>query len=163
MGLQNTDFLSNLIGSTKPLAMKAARQLTIAMLLVVVITALYVGIYMIVDPSGTSLHLPPYLLKGTMFADFLIPGWIITGAIGISGLLCIIAIVRKVYKYHIMIIVQGIIICALVIAQMVIIGEEYMLQYLLLMMGMAIAILGGLLSQSTAYGHQQQQLKNTRK
>ncbi|ASD65339.1 hypothetical protein [Bdellovibrio bacteriovorus] len=49
----------NLIGSTKPLAMKAARQLTIAMLLVVVITALYGGIYMIVDPSGTSLHLPP--------------------------------------------------------------------------------------------------------
>jgi hypothetical protein len=128
--------------------MKAARQLTIAMLTLAVIAALYSGYSLISDPTGSSLGIPFYWLNGTMFKDFTTPGWIILLAIGVLGLITIGTVIKRVRHFHILVIVQGAIICVLVIAQMIIIGEENMLQYLFLMMGMAIAIVGGLLSQA---------------
>lgn len=128
--------------------MKAARQLTIAMLTLAVIAALYSGYSLITDPTGSSLGIPFYWLNGTMFKDFTTPGWIILLAIGVLGIITIGTVIKRVRHFHILVIVQGAIICVLVIAQMIIIGEENMLQYLFLMMGMAIAIVGGLLSQA---------------
>ena len=128
--------------------MKAARQLTIAMLTLAVIAALYSGYSLISDPTGSSLGIPFYWLNGTMFKDFTTPGWIILLAIGVLGLITIATVVKRIRHFHLLVIVQGAIICILVIAQMIIIGEENMLQYLFLMMGMAIAIVGGLLSQA---------------
>lgn len=128
--------------------MKAARQLTIAMLTLAVIAALYSGYSLISDPTGSSLGIPFYWLNGTMFKDFTTPGWIILLAIGVLGLITIATVIKRIRHFHLLVIVQGAIICILVIAQMIIIGEENMLQYLFLMMGMAIAIVGGLLSQA---------------
>lgn len=128
--------------------MKAARQLTIAMLLLATIAALYTGYSLISDPTGSSLGIPFYWLNGTMFKDFTTPGWVIFIAIGLLGLLTTALVIKRIRYFHIAVIVQGSIICLLVIAQMIIIGEENMLQYLLLMLGMAIAIVGGLLSQA---------------
>ncbi|HCL05168.1 MAG TPA: hypothetical protein DHW64_04030, partial [Chitinophagaceae bacterium] len=128
--------------------MKAARQLTIAMLTLAVIAALYSGYSLISDPTGSSLGIPFYWLNGTMFKDFTTPGWIILLAIGVLGLITIATVIKRIRHFHLLVIVQGAIICILVIAQMIIIGEENMLQYLFLMMGMAIAIVGGLLSHA---------------
>lgn len=128
--------------------MKAARQLTIAMLTLAVIAALYSGYSLISDPTGSSLGIPFYWLNGTMFKDFSTPGWIILLAIGVLGIITIATVIKRIRHFHLLVIVQGTIICILVIAQMIIIGEENMLQYLFLMMGMAIAIVGGLLSQA---------------
>lgn len=132
--------------------MKAARQLTIAMLTLAVIAALYSGYSLITDPTGSSLGIPFYWLNGTMFKDFATPGWIILLAIGVLGLITIATVVKRIRHFHLLVIVQGSVICILVIAQMIIIGEENMLQYLFLMMGMAIAIVGGLLSQADKKG-----------
>ncbi len=128
--------------------MKAARQLTIAMLTLAVVAALYSGYSLITDPTGSSLGIPFYWLNGTMFKDFTTPGWIILLAIGVFGAITIATIIKRIRHFHLMVIIQGAIICILVIAQMIIIGEENMLQYLFLMLGMAIAIVGGLLSQA---------------
>ena len=127
--------------------MKAARQLTIAMLLIAVIAALYSGYSLISDPTGTTLGIPFYWLNGTMFKDFATPGWIILLAVGILGSITLGIVVKKIRHFHTFVVIQGCIICFLVIAQMIIIGEENLLQYLFLMLGMSIAILGGLLSQ----------------
>lgn len=127
--------------------MKAARQLTIAMLLLAIISALYTGYSLISDPTGSTLGIPFYWLNGTMFKDFTTPGWIILLAIGVSGIITVGTVLKRVRHFHVLVIVQGAVICLLVIAQMIIIGEENMLQYLFLMLGMAIAIVGGLLSQ----------------
>lgn len=131
--------------------MKAARQLTIAMLLLAVAAALFGGYSLISDPTGSSLGLPFYWLNGTMFKDFSTIGWIILVAIGLFGLITISTVIKRTKYFHVFVIVQGAIICVLVIAQMIIIGEENMAQYLFLMLGMAIAIVGGLLSQSSAH------------
>lgn len=127
--------------------MKAARQLTIAMLLLAVVSALYTGYNLISDPTGSTLGIPFYWLNGTMFKDFTTPGWIILLAIGVLGIITIGTVLKRIRHFHVFVIVQGAVICVLVIAQMIIIGEENMLQYLFLMLGMAIAIVGGLLSQ----------------
>ena len=127
--------------------MKAARQLTIAMLLLATVAALYVGYQLIADPTGSTLSIPIYFLNGTMFKDFGTPGWIILLSIGVPGLITLSTVIKKLRHFHVFVVVQGIIICLLVIAQMIIIGEEYILQYLFLMLGMAIAIVGGLLGQ----------------
>lgn len=127
--------------------MKAARQLTIAMLLLAVVSALYTGYNLISDPTGSTLGIPFYWLNGTMFKDFTTPGWIILLAIGVLGIVTVGTVLKRIRHFHVLVIVQGAVICLLVIAQMIIIGEENMLQYLFLMLGMAIAIVGGLLSQ----------------
>lgn len=127
--------------------MKAARQLTIAMLTLAVIAALYSGYSLIKDPTGSSLGIPFYWLNGTMFKDFSTPGWIVLLAIGVLGIITLGTVIKRIRHFHVMVIIQGSIICLIVIAQMIIIGEENMLQYLFLMLGMAIAIVGGLLSQ----------------
>ena len=128
--------------------MKAARQLTIAMLLLAVIAALYSGYQLIADPTGSTLGIPFYWLNGTMFKDYTQPGWIILLAIGVLGIITMALVIKRIRFFHVLVIVQGAIICVLVIAQMIIIGEENILQYLFLMLGMAIAIVGGLLSQA---------------
>ncbi|MFW2475972.1 MAG: hypothetical protein ACN4EP_03605 [Sediminibacterium sp.] len=127
--------------------MKAARQLTIAMLLLATVAALYVGYQLIADPTGSTLSIPVYFLNGTMFKDFGTPGWVILLSIGVLGLITLLTVIKKLRHFHVFVVVQGIIICLLVIAQMIIIGEEYILQYIFLMLGMAIAIVGGLLGQ----------------
>lgn len=127
--------------------MKAARQLTIAMLVLAASAALFVGYHLITDPTGSSLGIPVYFLNGSMFNDFSTPGWIILLSIGILGIITIITVVKRIRHFHTIVVIQGAIICVIVIAQMIIIGEEYMMQYLFLMLGMAIAIVGGLLSQ----------------
>ncbi len=127
--------------------MKAARQLTIAMLVLAAGAALFLGYHLITDPTGSSLSIPVYFLNGSMFNDFSTPGWIILLSIGILGIITIITVVKRIRHFHTVVVIQGAIICALVISQMIIIGEEYILQYIFLMLGMAIAIVGGLLSQ----------------
>ncbi len=127
--------------------MKAARQLTIAMLVLAAGASLFVGYQLIADPTGSSLNIPVYTLSGTVFRDFTLPGWIILSLIGVLGTITIVTVVKRIRHFHVWVIVQGAIICVMVIAQMIIIGEENILQYLFLMLGMAIAIVGGLLSQ----------------
>lgn len=127
--------------------MKAARQLTIAMLVLAASVALFVGYHLITDPTGSTLSIPVYFLNGTMFTDFSTPGWVILLSVGLLGIITIVTVVKKIRHFHTVVVIQGAIICVLVIAQMIIIGEEYILQYLFLMLGMAIAIVGGLLSQ----------------
>jgi len=106
-----------------------------------------VGFHLITDPTGSTLSIPVYFLNGTMFKDFSTPGWIILLSIGVLGIITIFTVVKRIRHFHTVVVVQGAIICVLVIAQMIIIGEEYILQYVFLMLGMAIAIVGGLLSQ----------------
>lgn len=126
--------------------MKAAQQLARAMLLIVMCATLYGGINLISDPTGSSLHLPVYVLNGTIFRDYTIPGYIMLG-LAATALVALIALWRRVDHFHVYIILYGSLLAVATVVQMIIIGEEYILQYIALMLGMSIAILGGLLSQ----------------
>ncbi len=133
--------------------MKAAQQLAFAILLIVFISTGYAGISMITDSTGSSLGLPVYLLNGTMFHDYQLPGYIIIG-VGLTALVALFALWKRWSKFHMYLIVHGALLALVVIAQMIIIGEEYILQYVFLMLGMSLTILGGLLSQVKIKSHQ---------
>ena len=57
--------------------------------------AVVCGAMLIVVPTGTLLHLPPDTLKGTPFANFLVPGIILFLVIGIGQLVGGLFTIRK--------------------------------------------------------------------
>ncbi|GAC1442579.1 MAG: hypothetical protein NVSMB63_11040 [Sediminibacterium sp.] len=135
--------------------MKTARQLSIAVLVLMSIISLYLGIRMILDPTGSALGLPYYLLNGSMFADYTKPGWILVLVPGALSVATILVIVRRVKWYSICVIAQGVLIVGCAVAQMILLGDENFLQYFFLMMGMGLIALGALQYQMR-YGEENQ-------
>ena len=127
--------------------MKTVRQLSIAVLVLVCAVNLYAGARMIMDPTGNSLGLPFYLLNGTVFKDYTIPGWILLIGFGVLSLFTIIVTLKKVHWYPTAIVVQGVVIVVIVIAQMFMVGNDFFLQYFFLMMGFFLVALGFLQNQ----------------
>jgi hypothetical protein len=127
--------------------MKTVRQLSIAILVMVCAINLYAGARMIMDPSGRSLGLPFYMLNGTAFKDYTIPGWILLTCFGLLSLFTIIVTLKKLPWYSNAIVIQGLVIVAIVIAQMIMLGDDYFLQYFFLMTGFFLVALGFLQNQ----------------
>jgi len=124
--------------------MRTARQLSIFLLAISGISALYTGYQMISDPTGNSLGLPFYLLNGTVFSDYSLPGWVILGTVGVFSLVIILSIMRKIKIYSFLIMLQGVIICILIIMQMILLSETFVIQYVSLILGGALIGLGAL-------------------
>jgi len=124
--------------------MKTARQLSIFLLAVSSIAALYGGLQMIIDPTGNSLRLPFYLLNGSVFSDYSMPGWVILLMVGVFSAVVILCILRKIRIYSFLIMLQGVIICVLVFMQMLLLGETFIVQYVFLILAMALIGLGAL-------------------
>lgn len=122
--------------------MKTTRLLSIAILVLVAVCNLYFGIRMIQDPSGASVGLSHTLLRGSMFSDFYIPGWILVSALGLFALLAIALVLKNNRYYPVVIIVQGVLVIVCVVVQMVILGNDNFLQYFFLMTGMFLIVLG---------------------
>lgn len=143
--------------------MKTVRQLSIAVLVLVCAVNLYAGARMITDPTGNSLGLPFYLLNGSAFKDYTIPGWILFIGFGVLSLFTIIVTLKKMPWYPTAIVVQGLVIVAVVITQMIMLGDDFFLQYFFLMMGFFLVALGFLQNQmkknsaqNHSAGHNQQ-------
>jgi hypothetical protein len=57
-------------------------------LTLVAVGAIPAGLAMIIKPDGSILHLPPEIIQGSPFKDFLIPGlflFIVNGLAGLAG------------------------------------------------------------------------------
>jgi hypothetical protein len=127
--------------------MRTARQLSIFLLFVSAIIALYAGYHMVTDPTGNSLGLPFYLLNGSVFSDYTMPGWVLLVTIGISSLLVITSIFLRIVIYPSLIMFQGVVIFVFVIIQMLILGETFVIQYFFLILGAGLIGLGILQNQ----------------
>ena len=97
--------------------MKSARQLCIAILIVIVIAAFSGGFMLIHDDTGRSLQLSIDDLKGSPFTDFGIIGWILIIAVGIFSAISatVTSLHRKSYPYFI--ITQGILLLLFVVLE----------------------------------------------
>jgi hypothetical protein len=122
--------------------MKAARQLTIALLTVISLSALYIGYQLIADPTGASLGLPFYLLNGTLLTSYAIMGWMMVFTLGLLSALIVILIIIKSRYYSFMAIVQGVIVCLVIFLQWLLLNETFAVQYVYLIMGIALIGLG---------------------
>ncbi len=127
--------------------MKTARQLSVCLLLLIAAISFYGGIQLVADPTGSSLHFPFYLLNGTLFTDYLLMGWILLLTVGLFSLLIAVAIIKKYTYYSFMMMVQGAIICVYVLVMMLLLGETFMIEYLFLILAIALIGLGVLQNQ----------------
>lgn len=127
--------------------MKTARQLSIFLLLVSGLIALYGGYYMVIDPTGSSLGLPFYLLNDSVFSDYTMPGWILLLTVGIFSIAVVICILLKVRIHPSLIMLQGVIIFVFVIIQMLLLWETFVIQYFFLILGIGLIGLGILQNQ----------------
>lgn len=127
--------------------MKTARQLSVLLLLTTASIALYSGVQLVIDPTGSSLGFPFYLLNSSIFTDYLVTGWILTTTIGVFSLVIIVCILLKTSFYSFLIMVQGVIICIYVFMMMLLLGETFMVEYLFLLLGIGLIGLGALQHQ----------------
>lgn len=122
--------------------MKAARQLSIALLLLLGITALMLSYSMISDPTGNSLGFPVYLLNGSIFSDYATPGWILLFAVGIFSLVVVFLIFRKSRVYSILIMLQGAIVLIFILLAVILLDESFLVEYLFLAVGVLLIAIG---------------------
>ena len=127
--------------------MKTAQQFTVIILLLLSIAALYGSYCMITDPTGNSLGIPFYLLKGTVFSDYAMIGWILLFTVGIFSPFIILLIIFKSSIYSFFVILQGVILCIFIFVQMLLIGKTFLVQYIFLLMGIALVCLGSFQNQ----------------
>jgi hypothetical protein len=127
--------------------MKTARRLSVFLLLITASTALYSGVQLVIDPTGSSLGFPFYLLNKSIFTDYLVTGWILTATIGVFSLVIIVSIFLKTSFYSFLTMVQGVIICIYVFMMMLLLGETFMVEYFFLLLGISLISLGALQQQ----------------
>ncbi|MEO8172600.1 MAG: hypothetical protein ABI581_05940 [Sediminibacterium sp.] len=127
--------------------MKIARQLSVIILVLLSISALYGSYCMITDPTGNSLGIPFYLLQGTVFSDYSIIGWILLCIVGIFSPFILLLIIFKSSIYSFFVILQGVILCIFIFVQMLLLGETFGVQYIFLLMGIALICMGAFQNQ----------------
>jgi hypothetical protein len=132
--------------------MRNARQLSIFLLLISGIASLYWGYNMVTDPTGNSLGLPFYLLNGSIFSDYTMPGWVLLITVGVFSLAVVFCIYRRVRIHPSLIMLQGVIIFVFVIMQMLLLGDSFMIQYFFLVLAAALIGLGILQNQRRIAG-----------
>lgn len=127
--------------------MKTARQLSIAILLLFFVTASFGSYHMITDPTGNSLGIPFYLLNGSIFTNYYAVGWILLFTVALFSGLVSLLVIRKNWYYSIFIMIQGVIVCMFVFIEWLLLGETFIIQYVFLILGMALIGLGALQNQ----------------
>ena len=84
------------------------------------ISALFGSYYLITDPTGESLQMPPGLLNSIPFENYLIPGILLLIINGIPALLIAFLTLFKVKYYAYLIVIQGIILLIWLTAELII-------------------------------------------
>ena len=127
--------------------MKAARQLSVAILLLLSAAAFFFSYHMITDPTGSSLGLPFYLLNGTMFSNYQLIGWVLLFTVGVLASIVVLLIMGKNHFYSFFIMLEGVIVSVFVFIQWILIGETFIVQYIFLILAIGLIGLGALQNQ----------------
>ena len=131
---------------------KTWRLWSLILLFFLGISALFGSYYLIADPTGESLKMPPGLLISTPFQNYLIPGILLLIINGIPALLIAFLTLFKVKYYVYLIVIQGIILIVWLTAELIInINLFYPLTHITYyLIGGALIFLGLKLRKSVA-------------
>lgn len=103
--------------------MKSVRQLSIAILIAITILAIGGGVMLILDDTGRTLQLSIDDLKGSLFTDYRLIGWILIIVVGLFSAVSAIVTFLHHKSYPYFILAQGAVLLLFVIL------EYYMLSY----------------------------------
>lgn len=86
---------------------KFIRIIVIILMLFLGLNAIVGSLFLILDPSGETIHIHIRLLKTTPFNNYLIPGIILFISIGMLSLVTSILTIKKIDNYPWFIVLQG--------------------------------------------------------
>ena len=116
--------------------------LTLIVLLFTGVGALAGGWPLIMDPSGEAIGIPLKLLHGSPFSDYLIPGLLLFGVIGIGSLAALFVLWKKPKISWITTMGAGIALVIWILVQVAMIGYVSILQPIFFVIGVLEFVLG---------------------
>ncbi len=117
------------------------RTLLFILIAFVAVTATVSGILLMANPDGRTFNMPLTLLNGTPFKSFLIPGMILTIAVGAVNMLAFFHYYKE-YKYmYDWTLAGGIMLTLWSIVQMILLQSFFWLQIFYLGIGILIILL----------------------
>ncbi|MGB8492295.1 MAG: hypothetical protein WCE64_14670 [Bacteroidales bacterium] len=87
--------------------------------------ALYGGISLVSDPTGSGLHLPLSFLEHTPFRNYMIPGIVLLCVNGLFSFVTLFTILFKYRKSSLFVIAQGILLGGWIIVQIILVRVFY--------------------------------------
>lgn len=105
------------------------------------LTATLSGLLLISNPDGEIMNLPIYLLDGTPFKDFLIPGILLTAVVGFINLLAVVYNMQRHPNRYNWAMAGGFMISGWIIMQMILIQVAHWLHFLYLGIGIFTILL----------------------
>ena len=127
--------------------MKAVRQLATAIEMLLGALGLYLGFMLISDPTGRRLDLSTRWLQHTLFADYLIPGWVLALGIGLINLLAAMFTLYKKHGYRSMMLLAAGLTLLLNLVGFFLLAEQFGIQWVLIFLSIVLLLLAYVLSK----------------
>ncbi len=118
--------------------------LSIALLLINGLGALYGGGNLMMYPDGSGFGIPLSLLAHTPFHDFLIPGIILFVVNGLSSIAVCASLLLNVRYSWLLVMVQGAVLVGWIVIQVILIQGVGFLHFLYGFVGLALIVIGWL-------------------
>ena len=124
---------------------KHLHRTSVVLLIVLGIAALFGGAAFIYDPTGGTLKMPVSFLDHSPFTNYLVPGIILFGLIGVSSVVITVLTVKKIKYYELFIAYKGLILMLFIIAQLFLLDATSPLQIIMIVYGFMVFVLGVIL------------------
>ena len=122
---------------------------SIILLFIISLNALAAGYSFIVDPTGSGVGISTdYLEESAPFDNFLIPGFLLFGAIGLSCLATAIYALGKRPNYPVFLLFEGLVLIGWIAIQLTMVNTVHILHYIIAASGLALFVMGLLLRTS---------------
>jgi hypothetical protein len=118
------------------------RSMSIALLAFIGGSACFGGGLLILDPSGQILGLSLSLLQTTRFDDYLIPGIVLFGVIGVGSFLVMTAVIRTIPAFPFLVAADGAVVTVWIVIQIVLIETVLPQQLIIGFIGLLLLGLG---------------------
>jgi hypothetical protein len=116
--------------------------ITIVLLLLNGVGALYGSFHFIIHPDGSSLHMPLSNLEHAPFKDYLIPGIVLFFANGVLSFAVLCAILVRAHSYPVLLIIQGVILFGWIVIQSIMLRTVALLHVVYGSIGLCFMALG---------------------
>jgi hypothetical protein len=118
------------------------KTLTVVLLLLNILGAIYGGYNLIIHPDGSSLQLSTGWLQYTPFSDYLIPGIILITVNGFFGIFVLVTLIIRHRMYPWFVVTQGALLTGWILIQMIMIRTVIAIQVVFGIIGVLLILLG---------------------
>jgi hypothetical protein len=115
------------------------------------VSAVYGGVSLVLDPTGGLLGMPFEWIQGTVFGDYLVPGLVLLGVLGIGSFIVAYGLLRRSLWAWPAGMALGVATIVWIVVQLVIVQRYFFLQPVIATIGLVIVLLLGIPSMRSFY------------